>query len=97
MPSRGLDPMDPGILAAIRLLPKDKTAIMELALQSESFRSLCADFADAEQVLRRLESSDAPENAGHCAEYRQLVEGLGAELRRAILERRVPHGGRVQN
>ena len=32
--------MDPGILAAIHRLPRYETVIKELALQSESFRSL---------------------------------------------------------
>ncbi|KRE15868.1 hypothetical protein ASE63_16755 [Bosea sp. Root381] len=78
--------MDPGILAAIRFLPKYKSVIMEMALQSESFRGLCADFADAEEALRRRKNAEAPEHAAQYAEYRQLVEGLGAELRQAVLE-----------
>lgn len=81
--------MDAGILAAIHLLPKYSTVIKELALQSEGFRSLCADFAEAEQALRRSEHSTAPDSAARCAEYRHLVEALGAELRQAVLERRV--------
>ena len=72
--------MDSGILAAIQFLPKYKTAIKELALRSESFRTLCGDFADAEQALRLWEKSKTPHGAAHCAEYRLLVEGLGAEL-----------------
>jgi len=86
--------MDPGILAAIQFLPKYKTAIKELALRSESFRSLCGDFAVAEQALRLWEKSKTPQGAAHCAEYRLLVEGLGAELRQAILDRNAKPGGR---
>ena len=77
--------MDPGILAAIQILPKYETAIKELALQSESFRSLCGDLADAERALRHRIKSEAPEDAAQRAEYRLLVEGLEAELRQAIL------------
>ena len=72
--------MDPGILAAIQTLPKYETAIKELALQSESFRSLCGDLADAGRI-----KSDAPGDAAQRAEYRHLVESLEAELRQAIL------------
>jgi hypothetical protein len=78
--------MDPGILAAIQILPKYKTAIQELALRSESFRGLCGDLADAEQTLRRWVKSQTPEHAAQCVEYKQIIEGLEAELRQAVLE-----------
>lgn len=77
--------MDPGILAAIQILPKYQTAIKVLALQNESFRSLCWDLADAERALQHRIKSDAPEDAAQRAEYRHLVESLEAELRQAIL------------
>jgi len=78
--------MDPGVLAAIRLLPKHKKAIEELVLSSESFRSLCLDLADAEQALHRWETSRSPSMAARCVEYRHLVEGLKAEVRQSIGE-----------
>lgn len=77
--------MDPGILAAIQTLPKYETAIKELALQSESFRSLCGDLADAGRALQHRIKSDAPGDAAQRAEYRHLVESLESELRQAIL------------
>jgi hypothetical protein len=78
--------MDPGVLAAIRLLPKHKKAIQELVLSSESFRSMCMDLADAEQALRRWQSSGGPGMAARCDEYRHLIDGLEAELRQSIRE-----------
>ena len=80
--------MDPGVLAAIRLLPRHKTAIEEMVLRSESFRALCGDLAEAEAALRRWEKSGAPEYAARRVEFRHLVDGLEAELRQAIREAR---------
>ena len=78
--------MDPGVLAAIRLLPKHRKAIEELVLSSENFRSLCADLADAELALQRWATSGAPGTAARCAEYRHLIDGLEGELRQSIGE-----------
>jgi hypothetical protein len=78
--------MDPGILAAIQKLPNYERPIKELALRSESFRSLCGDLADAERARQRRMSPDTSEQAAQLAEYTQLVEGLEAELRQAIFE-----------
>lgn len=88
--------MDPGVLAAIRLLPKHKKAIEALVLGSQSFRSLCADLADAEQALRRWEASDAPARAARCIEYRHLIDGLESELRQSIGEWQVRSEGAIK-
>jgi hypothetical protein len=85
--------MEPGVLAAMRLLPRHKRAIEELALRDESFRTLCGDLAEAEQALRRWQSSRAVGHAERCLEYRHLVDGLEAELRQAIRERERRSGG----
>lgn len=79
--------MDPGVLAAIRLLPRHKKDVEELAMASEQFRGLCQDLADAELVLGQLEMSGAPETAARRIEYRSLVDGLEAELRQAVQEK----------
>jgi hypothetical protein len=86
--------MDPGVLSAIRLLPNHKRTIEEMVLGSESFRTLCGDLAEAEQALRRWEKSGAPGHAARCVEYRHLIDGLEAELRRAISEREDRSGNR---
>lgn len=78
--------MDPGVLAAIRLLPKHRKTIEELMRSSENFRSLCVDLADAEQALRRWENSGTPGMAARCLEYRHLIDGLEAEIRQSIGE-----------
>lgn len=79
--------MDRGVLAAIRLLPTHKKSIVELALSSESFRTLCGDLAEAELALQRWETSTLPTKEARCAEYRLLIDGLETELRQVIDEK----------
>lgn len=79
--------MDRGVLAAIRLLPTHKKSIVELALSSESFRTLCGDLAEAELALQRWENSTLPAKEARCAEYRLLIDGLETELRQVIDEK----------
>lgn len=76
--------MDSDVLAAVRLLPRHKREIEELALASDAFRGLCRDLADAEGVLRRLDKSAGSDTAARWVEYRGLVDGLQAELRLAV-------------
>jgi len=87
--------MDSGVLAAIRLLPRHKKDVEELAMASEAFRGLCRDLADAEMVFDRLQKSEAPETAARRMEYRSLIDGLEAELRQAIREKQL--AGNRQN
>ncbi|CAH1672020.1 conserved hypothetical protein [Hyphomicrobiales bacterium] len=79
--------MDSGVFVAIRLLPRHKKEVEELALASEDFRGLCRDLADAENFLVRLEKTNSNESDGRRAEYRNLVSELEAELCRAVQER----------
>lgn len=87
--------MDTGVLAAIRLLPRHKKDVEELARSSEEFRGLCRDLADAELVLDRLEKSGVPDTAARRVEYRSLIDGLEAELRQAVQEKQL--SGHRQN
>ena len=84
--------MDPGVLAAIRLLPKHRKTIEEMVLDNESFRALCGDLAEADQALRRWEGSGAAGHAARCLEYRHLIDGLEAELRQVVREREARFG-----
>src|SRR5687768_11453941 len=77
---RGVGSMDHGVLIAIQRFPARQRAIEELAARDEDFRSLCADFAEAQAALRRWEepSSAVRENARENlrSEYQTLVEEL---------------------
>lgn len=89
--------MNPGVQAAIRLLPRHKKEVQELALASEDFRGLCSDLAEAELALQRHARSTLPDSAARCAEYRILIDGLEAELRQAVQQERnrFAQGGRT--
>lgn len=80
--------MDPGVLAVMRLLPRHKKEVEDLASASEDFRGLCRDLADAELALQRHVGSTLPDAAARCVEYRNLIDGLEAELRQAIQQER---------
>jgi hypothetical protein len=66
--------------AASHSVLKRGKEIERLSARSESFRDLCADFAMAQDLLRKWEVSSAPEQEERCAEYRQLVLELGQEI-----------------
>jgi hypothetical protein len=72
--------MDEEVHAAVRRFPTRQTAIEALAARDEEFRSLCADFADAEAALRRWQVAESPMRERLSSEYRQLVEELADEV-----------------
>jgi hypothetical protein len=76
--------MDEEVHAAVRRFPTRQTAIEALAARDEEFRSLCADFADAEAALRRWQVAESPMRERLSSEYRQLVEELADEIEMAL-------------
>jgi hypothetical protein len=67
-------------VAAIAPFPDRWHAIEELARTVEDFRSLCDDLAEAEAALVRWERSSSLMKEVRCAEHRDLVTDLAAEL-----------------
>jgi hypothetical protein len=51
-----------------------------LARTKEGFQSLCEDFAAAQSALVHWERSSSPVRVARCAEYRELVRDLAAEI-----------------
>jgi hypothetical protein len=76
--------MDEEVRAAVRRFPARQPAIEDLAVRDEGFRSLCADFADAEAALRRWQAAESPMRERLSSEYRQLVEELADEIEMAL-------------
>ena len=74
--------MDEGLAAAARRFADRRRAVEALAAADESFRELCADFAEAQAALRRWRASASASAARErrCAEYEELVEGLAHEI-----------------
>ena len=81
--------MNSSVLAAIARFPDRGHAIVGLARKDEDFLALCVDLADAAAALERWERSESPLQEARCAEYRDLVRDLTAELE-ATLDRRSP-------
>jgi hypothetical protein len=82
--------MDEGVRAARRRFPARQDSIEALAAGDEGFRSLCADFAEAEGALRHWEGSASPARERLCPEYRTLVEDLAGEIEAALKAARQP-------
>jgi crotonobetainyl-CoA:carnitine CoA-transferase CaiB-like acyl-CoA transferase len=72
--------MDEGSVAAARRFPDRRRAVEALAAADESFRGLCADFAEAQAALQRWRASASAAREKRCAEYEELVESLADEI-----------------
>ena len=71
--------MDEGLAAAARRFPDRRSAVEALAAD-ESFRELCADFAEAQAALRRWRASASAARERRCAEYEELIDSLADEI-----------------
>jgi hypothetical protein len=65
--------------------PAEADLVLRCALESESFRSLCEDYALALEALRRLEAFDRHMVESRIADYRVLMRELEREIQ-GILE-----------
>lgn len=65
---------------AKRRFPEQALEIDALASRSESFRELCNDYSIADQLVRKWESSTAPERDARYAEALELMDWLGKEI-----------------
>jgi hypothetical protein len=74
--------MDEGLVAAVRRFPDRRRAVEALAAADESFRGLCADFAEVQAALQRWRASASASavRERRCAEYEELVESLADEI-----------------
>lgn len=60
--------------------PTRSLEIDALAARNESFSDLCHDFALVDELMRKWETSTAPERDDRYAEAVELVESLGMEV-----------------
>jgi hypothetical protein len=66
----------------IKRFPEHELAIERLVRRSESFRSMCDDYAVGIEALRRWERATDPKSAARIAELRESL----AELEQEMLE-----------
>ncbi len=76
--------MDKGVAAAQRSFPERGRSIERLAAQSDDFRDLCTDLADAQAALQRWEISIEPIREQRRAEYAEMVHCLSGEIEAAL-------------
>ena len=72
--------MDEGLVAVVRRFPDRRRGVEVLAAADESFRGICADFAEAQAALQRWRASASTAREQRCAEYEELVAGLADEI-----------------
>jgi hypothetical protein len=61
-------------------LPEHRHAIRERMGVDQEFRSLCEDYGDAFEALRRWEGSDDSHRVARIEEFRRLLGDLEAEI-----------------
>jgi glutamyl/glutaminyl-tRNA synthetase len=64
----------------IKRFPEYELAIERLLRQSESFRSMCDDYAVGVEALRRRERTTDPNNPARIAELRESLADLEEEM-----------------
>jgi hypothetical protein len=64
----------------IERFPEVGCQITEFYHQSDFFRSICEDYADCLEVIKRLESSNHMTEKGYKKEYQALLDDLEKEL-----------------
>ena len=73
-----------GVANVVRRFPPRGQSIRKLALASETFRSICSDFAAAEAALLRFSGPSSSAHEGLRREYEVLVDELMAEISDAL-------------
>lgn len=72
--------MDEDLVAAAQRFSGRRETLEVLAAGDESFRALCADFAETQVALHRWRASASPVREQRCLEYEELVESLAGEI-----------------
>ena len=72
--------------SVVARFPEHELAIERLFRQSESFRSMCEDYADGADALRFWQAANDPKGALKVAELRDCLADLEAEILRALEE-----------
>jgi hypothetical protein len=76
--------MQDALSVAIARFPSRRSEIETLAVSSDSFRSLCADLAEAVGALNWWKALTSPKGERHAREYEAIVGSLLDELEAAL-------------
>jgi hypothetical protein len=86
--------MNPGVLAACRLMPELADRINTLASRDEAFLELCDDLAAAQRALEGLTLLPDILRRHRLAECEEWIVGLCWEIQRAVNSAENSHGRR---
>jgi hypothetical protein len=78
----------------IRRFPEHELAIERLVRTSESFRSMCDDYAVGVEACRRWERAPDPQPAARIAELRESLAELETEMLEALEQEAAARSGR---
>jgi hypothetical protein len=78
----------------INRFPEHELAIERMVRTSESFRSMCDDYAVGVAALRRWERASDPKRLVRIAELRESLAELEEEMLEALEQEATAHSGR---
>jgi uncharacterized protein YdcH (DUF465 family) len=90
----GSQPMAKPATHVVKRFPEHELAIERLVRKSESFRSMCDDYAVGLEALRRWERASDPKAAVRIAELRQSLLELEEEMLEALEQEATACSGR---
>jgi hypothetical protein len=73
-----------GLTAVLQRFPDETDLIVGLAARSDTFRSLCEDYAVTRRALRCFEAAQDREHEAIAADYRNLTVELEHEIEEAL-------------
>ena len=79
-----------GYLAAIQRFPHSELAIRRLINQSETFRDICEELAEAETVLSKYATATDVDHGARKEEWQALVDRLVAEVAASLRRAKLP-------
>jgi hypothetical protein len=68
----------------IACFPEHAAAIRQRLDEDQSFRDMCADYAETLQALQRWQVSEDPQKAARVEEYQELARALEGEILAAL-------------
>jgi len=76
----------PPIFEIIQRFPEQRSDIISLHNNSQTFRSMCEDFRRCKEAYRHWSQSESENSSPRSEEYRELLENLDSEISQYIME-----------
>jgi hypothetical protein len=82
-----------GLAAILERFPEDRAPLQQLFLESDAFQSLCGDYGEGLDALRRWEQSTSEEAAAMRSMYTVLLQELDQEVKEYLKPETASGGG----